>query len=75
MISYTVGMISMIPMDLGIRDTSVVLLLLNLGVPNEVAISTALVQRILTTGLNIVLGASSASVLGVKLFNGKDSIN
>ena len=66
MISYTIGMISMVPMGLGTRDASMVLLLLKLGVPNEVAISAALIQRVLTTGLNFVLGVVSASALGVK---------
>ena len=68
MISFTIGSISMVPLGLGTRDASIVLLLLELGVPNEVAIPAALIQRVLGTGLNFVLGAVSASALGIKFF-------
>jgi len=71
MISFTVGVISMIPMGLGTRDASLILLLLKLGVPNEVAVSAALIQRILGTGLNFVLGAISASSLGIRFLDQK----
>ena len=65
-ISGLLATVSMIPMGLGIKDASIVVLLMNLGIPNEVAISAALIERTLTTGLNFVLGAVSASALGIK---------
>jgi len=67
-ISGLLATVSMIPMGLGVKDASIVFLLMNLGVPNEVAISAALIERTLTTGLNFVLGAVSGSALGIKFF-------
>ena len=72
LISFVAGSISMIPMGLGVRDAGIVVLLMNLGVTNEVAISAALMERLLTTGLPLVLGAISASALGVKFFEFRD---
>ena len=70
-ISFTIGMISMIPMGLGTRDATSILLLMKLGVPNEIAISVALIQRAFGTGLNAILGLLSTSVLGIKFLNSK----
>ena len=65
-ISGLLATVSMIPMGLGVKDASIVVLLMELSVPNEVAILAALIERTLTTGLNFVLGAVSASALGIK---------
>lgn len=67
-ISGLLATVSMIPMGLGVKDASIVFLLMKLGVPNEIAVSVALIERTLTTGLGFVLGAISASALGIKFF-------
>lgn len=67
-ISTLIATISMIPMGLGTRDASIVLLLMKLGVPNEIAISVALIERVVITGTSFILGSISASVLGIRLF-------
>jgi uncharacterized protein (TIRG00374 family) len=64
-ISITAGNISMIPMGLGVRDASLTLLLVQLGVPNEVALSVTVIQRLFAPGWPLLLGLISANVLGM----------
>ncbi|MDY7075596.1 MAG: lysylphosphatidylglycerol synthase transmembrane domain-containing protein [Chloroflexota bacterium] len=64
-ISITAGNLSMIPMGLGVRDASLTLLLMQLGVPNEVALSVAVIQRLFAPGWPLLLGIISTNVLGV----------
>ncbi len=64
-ISVTAGNLSMIPMGLGVRDASLTLLLGQLGVPNEIALSTAVIQRLFAPGWPLLLGLISANILGV----------
>lgn len=64
-ISITAGNLSMIPMGLGVRDASLTLLLRQLGAPDEVALSTAVIQRLFAPGLPLLLGLISANILGV----------
>ncbi len=64
-ISITAGNLSMIPMGLGVRDASLTLLLRQLGVPDEVALSAAVIQRLFAPGLPLLLGLISANILGV----------
>jgi uncharacterized membrane protein YbhN (UPF0104 family) len=66
-ISVTSGNISMIPMGLGVRDASLTLLLLHLGVPQEIALSAAIVQRLFSPGWPLLLGLISSNVLGVQV--------
>lgn len=67
MISVTSGNISLIPMGLGVRDASLTLLLLHLGVPHEVAVSVAIIQRLLSPGWPLLLGLVSSSILGTQM--------
>ncbi len=64
-ISITAGNLSMIPMGLGVRDASLTLLLIRLGVPDEVALSAAVIQRLFAPGWPLLLGIISTNVLGV----------
>lgn len=64
-ISVTAGNLSMIPMGLGVRDASFTLLLAQLGVPNEIALSAAVIQRLLSPGWPLLLGLVSTNILGV----------
>lgn len=65
-ISVTAGNLSMIPMGLGVRDASFTLLLAKLGIPNEVALSAAVIQRLFSPGWPLLLGLISSNVLGVR---------
>ena len=64
-ISVTAGNLSMIPMGLGVRDASFILLLAQLGIPNEIALSAAVIQRLLSPGWPLLLGLVSTNILGV----------
>lgn len=64
-ISVTAGNLSLIPMGLGVRDASLTLLLMQLGVPNEVALSAAVIQRLFAPGWPLLLGIISTNILGV----------
>ena len=63
-ISVTVSSASMIPMGLGVRDASVALLLVKLGLSSGIALSSALVERLLSPGWPLLLGIISANILG-----------
>jgi uncharacterized protein (TIRG00374 family) len=64
-ISITAGNLSMIPMGLGVRDASLTLLLVQLGVPNEIALSVTVIQRLFAPGWPLLLGLISANILGI----------
>lgn len=64
-ISVTAGNLSLIPMGLGVRDASFTLLLAQLGVPHEIALSAAVIQRLFSPGWPLLLGLISTNVLGV----------
>lgn len=64
-ISLTAGNLSMIPMGLGVRDASFTLLLTQLGVPSEIALAAAVIQRLFSPGWPLLLGLISANILGV----------
>ena len=64
-ISVTFGSVSMIPMGLGVRDASVTFLLTNLGLSKEVAFTSALVERLFSPGLPLILGLISSNILGI----------
>jgi uncharacterized protein (TIRG00374 family) len=65
-ISITAGNLSLIPMGLGVRDASLTLLLVQLGVPREIALSTAIVQRLFSPGWPLLLGLISTNLLGIR---------
>jgi uncharacterized protein (TIRG00374 family) len=66
-ISLTVGNLSMIPMGIGVRDVSFTLLLMQLGVPNEIALSAAVIQRLFSPGWPLLLGLISTNILGIEV--------
>jgi uncharacterized protein (TIRG00374 family) len=66
-ISLTIGNISMIPMGLGVRDVSSVWLLMQLAVPNQVAVSVAIIQRFFSLGWPLLLGVISSNILGIEI--------
>lgn len=59
----------MVPMGLGTRDISLLLLLQNYGVSGEATLIIVSLQRVLTTGLSFALGIYCGSVLGMKNIN------
>lgn len=61
----------MIPMGLGAKDITFMFILSKLGVSEEVALSSALIDRIFHTFFPFCLGVISASILGVR-FLGKE---
>jgi len=65
-ISFTLGVLSMMPGGIGVRDTSITLLLLYLNIPLNVAVSVTIIERLLTTGLYLVLGILSMNILGIR---------
>jgi uncharacterized protein (TIRG00374 family) len=65
-IAVTTGNLSMIPLGLGARDASFVLLLAHLKVPNEIALSVAVIQRLFSPGWPLLLGLISTNVLGLR---------
>lgn len=67
-VSYFVGIISMMPLGLGTRDVSLTFLIMQLGVPKEVAVSCALIQRTVRLALPFALGLASANILGIKFW-------
>lgn len=65
-LSYLAGLISLMPMGLGARELSLAVLLGEAGVPADVATYTAVIQRVLATGLSFLLGLLSMQVLWLK---------
>lgn len=65
-IAYMLGLLSLIPLGLGAKDVGLIVLLTQAGLPMEAAVSAALIQRILGTGTNLLMGTISASILGIK---------
>jgi uncharacterized protein (TIRG00374 family) len=72
-ISFTAGTLSLIPMGLGVRDASLVVLLLQLGVPREISLSAAVIQRIFSPGWPLVLGLVSTNILGIQLLDARQA--
>jgi uncharacterized protein (TIRG00374 family) len=71
--AYLVGTFSMLPMGLGARDLSLTYLLTLLGVSEEIAALTALVQRVFRTFLPLLIGVISINILGGKqIFSKKE---
>ncbi|MFC2153931.1 YbhN family protein [Candidatus Altiarchaeota archaeon] len=63
-----VGSLSFLPAGLVVRDATFTALLVGLGVPLNVAILVAVVERIITTGIFSVVGVASLSILGLGSF-------
>lgn len=70
-LSYLAGLVSLIPMGLGVRDVSLVVLLERAGVSRDVASTVAVVQRALRTLLPLALGLLAVHLLGVRQLLGR----
>ncbi len=64
-ISGIIGIISLLPMGIGAKDTSLVILMTQVGVPQSIALLAVLVDRTLWTLVPLVMGIISANILGV----------
>jgi len=64
--AFFLGSLSMIPMGLGVREGSMLFYLSHLGVSNEVGIAIVAIQRLLSTGLSLLLGTVFGAVLGLR---------
>jgi len=65
-LSYLAGMISLMPMGLGARELGLAALLGEVGVPADIAIYAALIQRLIATGITFPLSLISWQILGLK---------
>jgi uncharacterized protein (TIRG00374 family) len=74
-ISATAGNLSMIPMGLGVRDASFVLLLMQIGISREIALSAAAIQRLLSPGWPLLLGLISTNILGISELTKPSSVD
>lgn len=70
-ISLTAGNVSLLPMGIGVWDTSFTFLMMQLGISKEIAISVAAIQRLFSPGWPLILGLISANILGIKEFSKK----
>jgi uncharacterized membrane protein YbhN (UPF0104 family) len=57
-------------MGLGVRDATLVALFVQAGADRDVAIAVAALDRLLSTGVPLVLGILSAQILGLRAFLG-----
>ena len=64
-ISGIVGIMSMLPMGIGAKDASLTALMIQIGVPHEVALVAVLIDRSLWTLVPLLAGIISANILGV----------
>jgi len=63
--SVAAGNISLLPMGLGVRDVTLVWFLLHTGIPRDMAVLGAMIQRLFTPGWPLVLGVISGNILGI----------
>jgi uncharacterized membrane protein YbhN (UPF0104 family) len=63
--AFTLGSLSLLPMGLGVRDATLVALFVQAGADRDVAIAVAALERLLSTGVPLLLGILSAQILGL----------
>ncbi len=73
-VSLAAGIVSMIPMGLGAKDITLLFILSKMGVSEQVAVSSVLIDRFFHTVLPFCLGIISASILGVKFLGEKKMV-
>jgi uncharacterized membrane protein YbhN (UPF0104 family)/SAM-dependent methyltransferase len=64
--AFTLGSLSLLPMGLGVRDATLVALFVQAGADRDVAIAVAALDRLLSTGVPLLLGILSAQILGLR---------
>jgi uncharacterized membrane protein YbhN (UPF0104 family) len=64
--AFTLGSLSLLPMGLGVRDATLVALFVQAGADRDVAIAVAALERLLSTGVPLLLGILSAQILGLR---------
>lgn len=64
-ISGIVGIMSLLPMGLGAKDISLNVLMIQIGIPREIALVGVLIDRLLWTMIPLVVGLVSANVIGI----------
>jgi uncharacterized membrane protein YbhN (UPF0104 family) len=68
--AFTLGSISFLPMGLGVRDATLVALFVQAGADRDAAIAVAALDRLLSTGVPLLLGVLSAQILGLRAIAG-----
>jgi uncharacterized membrane protein YbhN (UPF0104 family)/SAM-dependent methyltransferase len=68
--AFTLGSLSLLPMGLGVRDATLVALFVQAGADRDVAIAVAALDRLLSTGVPLLLGILSAQILGLRAMPG-----
>lgn len=63
-LSYLAGLVSMIPMGLGVRDVSLVALMAKAGVSLDTATTTAILHRLIRTIVPLIIGFIALNVIG-----------
>lgn len=66
-LSQTIGTLSILPMGMGVIEASLIFLLSLVGINSATSLSISVMQRLLTSGVVLVLGAISAPKLGLNL--------
>jgi uncharacterized membrane protein YbhN (UPF0104 family) len=69
--AFTLGSLSLLPMGLGVRDATLVTLFVQAGADRDVAIAVAALDRLLSTGIPLLLGLLSAQILGLSAIAGR----
>jgi len=69
--AFTLGSLSLLPMGLGVRDATLVALFVQAGADRDVAIAVAAFDRLLSTGVPLLLGILSAQILGLRAIPGR----
>lgn len=64
--AFFLGAASMIPMGLGVREGTVIFFLKHLGIAENLGISIVTIQRLLSTGLTLIMGSIFGSILGIR---------
>ncbi|MGQ9571940.1 MAG: lysylphosphatidylglycerol synthase domain-containing protein [Dehalococcoidia bacterium] len=68
--AFTLGSLSLLPMGLGVRDATLVALCVQAGADRDIAIAVAALDRLLSTGIPLLLGIISAHMLGLRTVGG-----
>jgi uncharacterized membrane protein YbhN (UPF0104 family) len=65
-VAFVAGAVSLLPMGIGVRDATLVALFVQAGADRDIAIAVAALDRLLSTGIPLLLGVLSAQVLGLR---------